>query len=228
MNLPPLQIIQSGILPYQSAWELQKELAGLRQQNSIPDTLLLMQHPPVITLGKSAHAENLLLNRVQLEARGIEVLESDRGGDITYHAPGQCVGYPILHLRRPPNQPDVHAYMRMLEEILIQTLHCYGIEAGRFTGYTGVWTSVGSEYRKIAAMGVRISRSVTMHGFALNVNTNLQGFEYIVPCGIQGYGVTSMQQILKQTLSLTEVEGQIANKFAHISGHSLVYPAAFS
>jgi lipoyl(octanoyl) transferase len=174
-----------GRMDYASALELQRRLVAERQQGLIPDHLLLVEHPHVVTLGRNGHRENLLASDEILERAGVAFHPTDRGGDITYHGPGQLVGYPILDLREWKR--DVGAYVRALEEVLIATLADFGIAAGRIPKLTGVW--VGD--RKIAAIGVHISRWVTSHGFALNVSTDLSYFQYIVPCGLTK-PVTSM------------------------------------
>ena len=174
-----------GRMDYATAFELQRRLVVERQQGLIPDHLLLVEHPHVVTLGRNGHRENLLASDEILERAGVEFHPTDRGGDITYHGPGQLVGYPILDLREWKR--DVAAYVRAIEEVIIDTLADFGIAAGRIPKLTGVWV----DGRKIAAIGVHISRWVTSHGFALNVSTDLSYFEYIVPCGLTK-PVTSM------------------------------------
>jgi lipoyl(octanoyl) transferase len=176
-------------MDYGAALDVQKELAAQRQADRIPDQLLLVEHPHVITLGRNGRAENLLAGPEVLARAGISFYRTNRGGDITYHGPGQLVGYPILDLRQWKR--DVGAYMRAIEQILIDTLAEFGIRAARIPKLTGVWV----DERKIAAMGVHISRWVTSHGFALNVSTDLSYFQYIVPCGL-AKPVTSMAQVL--------------------------------
>ena len=179
-----------GRIPYNEAYALQRELWRKRVADEIPDQLLLLEHPPVITLGRGAKSEHLLASAERLRALMVEVVETDRGGDITYHGPGQLVGYPILDLK--PDRMDVLRYLRDLEEVLIRALGRLDIEGQRRTGCTGVWV----EDRKIAAIGVKISRWVTYHGFALNVSTDLSAFDLIVPCGLCGVRVTSIAQEL--------------------------------
>ena len=209
--------------PYQPAWDLQekllKEIVDLKIANRknetqlpTPNYFLWVEHPPVITLGKSGAIDHLLLNEEQLLARGIEYFKTNRGGDITFHGPGQVVGYPILDLEN--FFTDIHKYLRLLEEMVILTLKDYGIEGSRSEGETGVWLDVGTPFaRKICAMGVKASRWVTMHGFALNVNTDLAYFNHIVPCGIQGKGVTSLQAELKRQIPLVEVRDKLSAHF---------------
>lgn len=207
----PLQVWWLGERDYVSAWQLQRELAQGRRDGAIPDTLLLLEHrPPVITLGRAAHREHLLVSAEELAQRGIELVETDRGGDITYHGPGQLVGYPILDLRE--HGRDVHLYLRQLEETLIQALATMGIQAGRQAGYTGVW--VGEE--KVAAIGVKVSHWITMHGFALNVCPDLSHFGLIVPCGIREKGVTSLQRLLGREVTLHEVLPSVVSAFARV------------
>lgn len=190
---------------------MQKALVEERRAGRVPNLLLLLQHPPVITLGvrKSSRA-NVTATDAQLAARGVEVHDTGRGGDVTYHGPGQIVGYPILDLR--PDRCDVHRYVRDLEEVMIRVCADYGITAGRVGGMSGTW--VASE--KIGAIGVRISRWITSHGFAFNVNTNLQDFQLIVPCGIADRGVTSLQKLLGRPLSIEEVEERMMARFAEV------------
>jgi len=197
-----------GRIDYASALELQQRLASDRKQGLIPDQLLLLEHPHVITLGRNGHLENLLADREILARAGIGFYPTDRGGDVTYHGPGQLVGYPILDLR--DWKRDVGAYVRAVEETIIATLSEYGIAAGRIPKLTGVW--VGES--KIAAIGVHLSRWVTSHGFALNVSTDLSYFQYIVPCGLTR-PVTSMAA-LGVRAGLDEVGARLAVHFARI------------
>jgi lipoyl(octanoyl) transferase len=199
---------QLGRIDYASALQLQQKLAAGRKQGLLPDHLLLLEHPHVITMGRNGHAENLLADDDTLARAGIAYYPTDRGGDVTYHGPGQLVGYPILDLR--DWKRDVGAYVRAVEETIIATLADYGIEAGRIPKLTGVW--VGE--RKIAAIGVHLSRWVTSHGFALNVSTDLSYFQYIVPCGLTR-PVTSMAA-LGVRASLDEVGARLAVHFARI------------
>ena len=198
-----IQLQDLGSRDYKSTWEYQEELfkdiVDLKIKNRreeldlpTPNYLLFVEHPHVYTLGKSGDLENLLLNEKQLEAKGATFYKINRGGDITYHGPGQIVGYPILDLEN--FFTDIHKYLRFLEESIILTLEEYGLKCGRSEGETGVWLDAGTPFaRKICALGVRASRWVTMHGFALNVNVDLGYFDNIIPCGIRGKGVTSLQ-----------------------------------
>jgi len=197
-----------GRVPYAGALELQSELVSRRKAGEIPDHLLLLEHPHVITLGRNGRMSNLLASSEVLERSGVIFHGTDRGGDITYHGPGQLVGYPILDLR--DWKRDVGAYVRAIEQVLIDTLAEFGIAAGRVCGCTGVWV----DGAKIAAIGVHISRWVTSHGFALNVNTDLSYFQYIVPCGLTK-PVTSMAQLGVQT-TLEQVSQRLAGHFGRV------------
>lgn len=206
----PLIVRRLGRVPYGRGLTLQAELAAERQAGRIPDTLLLLEHDPVFTLGRNARRENLRFPEEALRARGFEVYEAGRGGDVTYHGPGQVVGYPILSLA--PDRCDVRRYVRDLEEVMIQTCADYGVAAGRIAGLTGTW--VGGD--KIGAIGVRIARWVTSHGFAFNVNTDLAHFSLIVPCGIQGHGVTSLHRLLGRSVPVGEVMDRLATHLSAV------------
>ena len=203
-------LIKAGCLDYQAAWDLQKELFERRLAGDIEDTLLLTEHPHTYTLGKSGQEENLLADEFALKRQGIEVFRIDRGGDITYHGPGQIVGYPILDLHQ--HYLDVHRFLRDLEEVIIQTLSDYKIAASRVAGLTGVW----ADGAKVAAIGVKVTRWITMHGFAFNVNTDLSYFGNIVPCGITDKPVTSMGKLLGRKLDHQEVQEKVCQKFAEV------------
>ena len=198
-----LDIIRLGRKAYDEVWDRQKKLVDERRLGTVPDTLILVEHDPVYTLGKNSNENHLLRSR----DTNIPVYQIERGGDVTFHGPGQLVGYPILDLR--DHCQSVSWYMRTLEEVLIQTLGQFCIEARRRVGLTGVW--VGEE--KIAALGVRLSRWVSMHGFALNVNTDLNFFDGIIPCGIFEYDVTSMTRVLGKEVSMVEVEETLITIF---------------
>jgi lipoyl(octanoyl) transferase len=206
-----IEIHRLGVMSYSEALALQHQLVKERQLGQANDVLLLLEHPNVLTLGvRRGGREHLLVSREELASRDIELHETGRGGDITYHGPGQIVGYPILDLK--PDRCDVHRYIRDLEEVLIRTAGQYGIAAHRESGLTGVW--VGSE--KLAAIGVRIARWVTSHGFALNVATDLGYFNLIIPCGIAGRGTTSLERLLGRRLDIQEVEDRVASSFCEV------------
>jgi len=207
-----LEVRRLGTVGYQEAAGLQAQLVEQRRRGEIPDVLLLLQHPAVITLGvKSRNTRtNIVASDAQLADAGVAVFESGRGGDVTYHGPGQLVGYPILDLN--PGRRDVHKYVRDVEQALIDAVGTFGIAAERVEGLTGIWA--GNE--KLAAIGIRISRWITSHGFALNVSTNLSHFDLIVPCGIQGRGVTSMEELLGRPVAVEEVETSVETAFARV------------
>jgi lipoyl(octanoyl) transferase len=194
-----LSVRRLGRVAYADGLALQERLVVERQQSAIPDTLLLLEHEPVFTLGRNARQENVLFPADALRARGFEVFETGRGGDVTYHGPGQVVGYPILDLK--PDRQDVHRYVRDLEEVMILACADFGVAATRIQGCTGCW--VGDD--KIGAIGVRLSRWVTSHGFAFNVNVDLAPFRLIVPCGIREKGVTSLARLLGREVELEAV-----------------------
>jgi len=210
------RVQQLGRVEYSEALELQRRNVALCKAGTIPDTLLLLEHPHVYTFGRSAKREHLLVSKQFLAKAGVEVFGTDRGGDITYHGPGQLVGYPILDLTR--HRRDIVWYMRSLEEVFIGAAAGFGIRAGRINGVTGVW--VGDE--KLVAMGVHISRWVTSHGFAFNVNTDLRYFEYIVPCGLRGKGVTSLQKLLGQNVEMETVAKRVIEEFDQVFGFEMV------
>jgi len=197
-------ILDLGLSDFNETWELQKELQTKRILNEIEDHLLLVEHPPIYTLGKNAPNEHLL-NPV----KDVSVVQTDRGGNITFHGPGQLVGYPILDLNH--YKRSITWYMRKLEQLIIDTLNDYGIIAGRKKSLTGVWV----EDKKIAALGVRISKWVTMHGFSINVNPNLDYYKSIIPCGIEDYGITSMENIMgNEVPSMGEIKSKVINLFS--------------
>jgi len=215
-----------GSKEYKEAWDFQNELfQGIvdiklsNRNNEVkvvpPNYLIFTEHPPVYTLGKSGDLSNLLLNEEQLKTKGISFFKSNRGGDITFHGPGQIVGYPIIDLEA--FKPDIRWYMRSLEEVIIKTIAHYGLTGVRSDGETGVWLDVGTPFaRKICALGVRTSRWVTMHGFALNVNTNLGYFDHIIPCGIRGKAVTSMEAEMNKKIDISEVKKLLLQYFEEV------------
>jgi len=220
-------VLDLGLIDYQKAWNFQEEIFGKtidikikhrlheNEDEKTPNYLLLCEHPHVYTLGKSGKAEHLLVNDDQLKQINATYYKINRGGDITYHGPGQLVGYPILDLDN--FFTDIHKYLRLLEESIINTCADFGITAGRFPGYTGVWINPDqTSARKICAMGVRCSRWVTMHGFAFNINSNLDYFKHIVPCGIDDKAVTSLAQELGHTMEMQVVKKKFLFHFAQI------------
>ena len=198
-----------GLVSYQAGLDLQAELVAQRKRGEIGDQLLLLEHPDVITLGARTRSDrsHVLASDDELAEQGVALFETGRGGDVTYHGPGQLVGYPILDLK--PDRCDVHRYVRDLEEVLVRAVADFGIIAGRVQGLTGIWVGPAERETKLGAIGVRISRWVTSHGFALNVNTDLSRFGLIVPCGITDRGVTSMRQILGRPVPMAEVEDAV-------------------
>jgi len=230
MSQRTVQVRPLGTIDYKEAWDLQTELfqqtidikltnrkAPANEQIPTSDLLLLCEHPHVYTLGKSGKSQNLLFTEALLKQIGASYYHINRGGDVTYHGPGQIVGYPILDLDE--HFTDVHKYLRYLEEVIIKTLAHYGLEGDRSPSETGVWLDVGlPSARKICAMGIKASRWVTMHGFALNVNTDLSYFQHIVPCGITDKAVTSLEKELGQEVSMDEVTGYLLEAFGEVFG----------
>ncbi len=199
---------------YKEAWDLQKSIFELRYQQKVDDVFLLLEHPHTYTLGKSADEKNLVGNEEYLNKNKISVYDIDRGGDITYHGPGQIVGYPIIDLNNWGK--DTHKYLRALEEIIIRTCADYGLAVTRVPKYTGVWIAD----RKIAAIGIKVTRWITMHGFALNVNTDLSLYNGIIPCGIANKEVTSLQKELNTEIDIQEVKSKILNHTVRIFGYN--------
>jgi lipoyl(octanoyl) transferase len=209
-------IIELGLIGYSDAWALQKRLVSARKANAIDDVLLLCEHPHVITLGRNAKREHLLASEHVLQQKGVELHATDRGGDITYHGPGQIVGYPILNLgaiRR-----DVVWYVRMLEEAMIRATREFGVEAVRENGKTGIWARRANSREKLAAIGVHISRWVTSHGFAYNVSTDLRFFDLIVPCGIADRKPTSLEKILERGVERRDVTPHLVKHLGEVFG----------
>jgi lipoyl(octanoyl) transferase len=218
-----------GLIEYSKAWKYQKELLAegldikrtnhelqLRDKSSMNNHLLFCEHPHVYTLGKSGKDQNLLVNETFLKQKGAAFFRTDRGGDITYHGPGQIVGYPIFDLDE--FGIGVKQYIHNIEEVIIQTLHRYGIQGERLPGSTGVWLDVNKPTltRKICAIGVKISRSITMHGFAFNINTSLDSYNYINPCGFTDKGVTSLQKETGKVVDITDVKNNLLRSFANV------------
>jgi lipoyl(octanoyl) transferase len=200
--------VRMGVVPYREAVALQKRLAAARQEDRVPDVLLLLEHPPTYTRGRRSTADELPMGEAWYRAQGIEVLDTDRGGRVTYHGPGQLVGYPVVSLR--PYGDDVHEYIRRMERLIVAVLAAYGISAGPVEGLTGVWTD---ERRKIGSIGIHVSRGVTTHGFAVNVNNDLQPFEWIVPCGIDDCRMSSVARELDGVQDLDELKGRVSAEF---------------
>lgn len=205
-----LEVRRLGVLPFREAESLQQKLVIERQQGRVPDLLLMLEHPRVITHGVSADRGNVLASEKTLLEQGIKVHQTRRGGDVTYHGPGQLIGYPILSLK--PDRCDLHRYVRDLEEVLIRTVNDFGVTAMRIPGLTGVW--VGEQ--KLAAVGVRVSRWVTSHGFAINITTDLDDFSLIRPCGISDKGVTALVELTDDDVSLVRVEDSLARHFSDV------------
>ena len=199
-----------GFIDYKEAWDLQKEIFNKRVLGNIEDCFLLLEHPNTYTLGKTAHKENLIGSENYLKENNISVYDIDRGGDITYHGPGQIVGYPIIDLNNW--HKDTHKYLRALEEVIIKTCAEYGLVCERNSKHTGVWLND----RKIAAIGIKVSRWITMHGFAFNVNTDLNLFNGIIPCGIRDKSVTSLSNELKGEINISDVKNQLLRNFIEV------------
>jgi lipoyl(octanoyl) transferase len=212
LHVRELEVRRLGLIGYDEALALQRELVEERRADKVRDLLLLLEHPPVITLGVRSDIAraNVVATDERLADLGIAVHETGRGGDVTYHGPGQIVGYPILDLR--PDRCDVHKYVRDLEEVMIRTCADFDVTAGRITGLTGAW--IGAE--KIGAIGIRISRWITSHGFAFNVSTNLDHFALIVPCGISDRGVTSLERVAGRSIAMPQVENALVRRFAEV------------
>lgn len=223
-----ISVLHLGTLDYETALRLQKRLVDLRKQGAIRDVLLLLEHTPVITLGRNAKAANIIAAPELLARRRVEVFESDRGGDVTFHGPGQLVVYPIFDLRAFPSSEENRKtlgaieYVRRLEEVLIRTCGSFKIPTKRIPGLTGVWTE-GADESKIAALGVHISRGVTSHGLALNVTTDLSFFNLIIPCGITSKPVTSMAKELGQVPSMEEVANAVSRQFGQVFGSQILW-----
>ena len=218
MNKEPRKLVYCdlGLIDYKEAWDLQKSVHQLKTENKIDDVLFLLEHPHTYTLGKTADKENLVGGDEYLTENNISVYDVDRGGDITYHGPGQIVGYPIISLTNW-NQ-DTHKYLRAIEEVIIKVCDEYGLDASRVEKYTGVWI----DDRKICAIGIKVSRWITMHGFAFNVNTDLKLFKGIIPCGISDKDVTSLNLELKKEINLGEVKERILHQFSVIFNYDQI------
>jgi lipoyl(octanoyl) transferase len=216
MTARPLKVLRPGLVPYAEALELQARLVTARRAGDVPDTLVLLEHPHVITLGSGSHQEHILVDADERARMGIELFEAGRGGDVTYHGPGQLVAYPILDLK--PGRKDLHQYLRDLEEVLMDVAGVYGIVATRSEDGTGVWTPAG----KLAAIGIRVSSGwITSHGIALNVRSDLSYFGTIVPCGIADRGVTSLEVELDEAPTVEDVGTVFVECFARVFGHQI-------
>lgn len=244
-NYQMISVLQLGIVDYATALRLQETLVSLRKQGGIPDVLLLLEHPPVITLGRNAKTKNIVASPEVLAQRGVEVFECDRGGDVTFHGPGQLVAYPIFDLRGFPSETGNHKtlgaieYVRRLEEVLIRTCADFGVATKRISGLTGVWTepdagansesspehnsTTKANESKIAALGVHISGGVSSHGIALNVNTDLSFFNLIIPCGIASKPVTSMSRELGHPVGLQEVAHLLSRNFGNVFSSQVLW-----
>ncbi|NLC58187.1 MAG: lipoyl(octanoyl) transferase LipB [Armatimonadetes bacterium] len=209
-------VVDLGTIAYAEALALQRRLAAERHAGTVPDVLLLCQHPPVVTLGRSGDAAHI---GAEVRRRGVPVYDVERGGDVTYHGPGQLVGYPVLALRS--DERDLHGYLRGLEEVVLRTLADFGVHGERLPGLTGVW----SGKNKLCAIGVAVRHWVTLHGFALNVNLDLQPFQWIVPCGLHGRGVTSLEALAARPLDFAAVQAAVVRHFGIVFSRSL-QPAA--
>ncbi len=231
--MPACHVHTLGLLPYREAWDLQRRLAARIAAGEQPPTLLLLEHPHVYTFGRRGHAENLLWDAAERARRGVDVVWVDRGGDVTYHGPGQLVGYPLLPLApgglRPVGdgkarlpQADYVGYVRRLEETLIQALAAFGLEGFPIAGMTGVWVHRGAAPAKIAAIGVKVdARGVSQHGFALNVHPDMAYWEGIIGCGLKGYAVTSMAEMLRPPPALEEVRRAVIQSFGNVFGYRM-------
>lgn len=211
MNKSELEVIRLGRISYGDAMKLMQERFEARLRGEVADAIFLLEHEPVLTLGRSADESNILIDRKRLAEQGVEVYHSGRGGDVTYHGPGQLVGYPVIEL--PKDRRDVRKYVHDIEELMIRVVAEYGIHGGRIDGKIGTWID---ESRKIGAIGVRLSKWVTSHGFALNVSTDMQGFELIIPCGLKDLGVTSIERESGQAPSMKEVTDHAERVFREI------------
>lgn len=210
----PLLITDLGLISYADAYAQQQRLVAARKAGGIEDVLLFCEHPHVITLGRNANRANLLASEHVLRQKGVELQATNRGGDITYHGPGQIVGYPILNLDKIKR--DVGWYVRTLEEAMMRASADFGVTAYRVPGKTGIWVQAGASEEKLAAIGVHISRWVTSHGFAYNVSTDLRYFDLIVPCGIADRKATSLEKLLDRTISLAEVKPRLSHHLAEL------------
>jgi lipoyl(octanoyl) transferase len=225
-----LNLIHLGRVDYATGLALQRQLVEARHEERIGNTLLLLEHPPVLTLGRNSDRQNILANDALLAQRGVEVHEVNRGGDVTYHGPGQLVGYPIIDLRSFAPRLGAVEYVRKLEEVLIRACGDFGVETARVAGRTGVWTLAGGSVRekKVAAIGVHISRGITSHGFSLNVSTDLRDFDLIVPCGISDREVTSLDLEADPVPNIDSVIHSVARQFGRVFDHQVLWLESIS
>ncbi|MGA7731240.1 MAG: lipoyl(octanoyl) transferase LipB [Chloroflexia bacterium] len=217
-----LRTVDLGLVPYEECWDLQNKIASEIASGHVPETLLLLEHPHTYTCGRSGGRDHILIGDEELQREGITVLDVDRGGDVTYHGPGQLVAYPIINLHNYGQRIDYPGYVRTLERVLLNTLEELGVEAHQVKGYSGAWAHGPTGEEKIAAIGVRVDgRGITTHGIALNVTTDLRFFSYIVPCGIAGKGVTSLSRMLGAVPPMFVVKDAFARQFAELFGFAL-------
>jgi lipoyl(octanoyl) transferase len=223
LGLRPLSVLDRGLIGYMECWELQRRIAASVAERSTPSTLLLLEHPHTYTCGRRGGRDHILISEDELARQGITVLDVDRGGDVTYHGPGQLVSYPIIDLNQTALGLDYPGYVRALERVLLGVLANFSIKAYQLEGYSGAWVDVGGQWEKIAAIGVKVDgRGITSHGIALNVATDLRYFSYIVPCGITDKGVTSMSKVADTSFDVEEVKAAFVSEFAHVFGFSPV------
>ena len=208
--MPECQVFDLGLKDYKETLELQHQLVEQKHRENLPEILLLVEHNPVITLGRSSHPENILLDKTQLEQLKIQLHYIERGGDVTYHGPGQLVAYPIFDLNN--YHQDTHLFLRQLEEVIIKTVESFNLKAGRIKGLTGVWV----DGKKVASIGVAAKKWITFHGLALNVNTDLKYFGYIHPCGMLDKKITSLSELLKRKVDFAEVKSRIVEYFSEV------------
>lgn len=224
--MPICEVYRLGCVPYQQAWDWQAEAVQQRSLDEAPDRLLLLEHPHTFTLGSAGHAEYVLWDEAERQRRGVELFRIDRGGDVTYHGPGQLVGYPIIRLPRaegPGRKLDVRGYLRHIEAVMMRTLADFGIAGKPIDGLTGVWVDTPRGEEKICAIGVKINtKGVTKHGFALNINTDLRYFDGIVPCGIPDKGVTSMARLLGGPVDFDAVTDCLITHFGEVFGYEML------
>ncbi|HYO50604.1 MAG TPA: lipoyl(octanoyl) transferase LipB [Chloroflexia bacterium] len=223
LGLRPLSVLDLGLIAYSECWELQRRIAASVAAGDAPSTLLLLEHPHTYTCGRRGGRDHILISEDELAHQGITVLDVDRGGDVTYHGPGQLVAYPIIDLNQTALGLDYPGYVRTLERVLLGVLANFSIKAYQLEGYSGAWVESGGQWEKIAAIGVKVDgRGVTSHGIALNVATDLRYFSYIVPCGITDKGVISMSKVAGASFDIEEVKAAFVSQFAQVFGFALM------